>query len=178
MRLLDARVDTSKNYMHVPSLRTLTPLTLAPLLLTAAVTRKMFGALAEEKNVEQAKALAANAKVSKLESKLGLAIGRTGLAKKNSSLRENVRKLKDDLNDMQQKFKSQEDDLVRACSEIKVLERSLQIKQNELDGSGSGSAAPESGRKPPIREQLLYQLALKKEEEVSRSRHNCYRCQG
>ncbi|GMH87663.1 hypothetical protein TrST_g3084 [Triparma strigata] len=129
------------------------------------VTRKMFGALAEEKNVEQAKALAANAKVSKLESKLGLAIGRTGLAKKNSSLRENVRKLKDDLNDMQQKFKSQEDDLVRACSEIKVLERSLQIKQNELDGSGSGSAVPESGRKPPIREQLLYQLALKKEEE-------------
>lgn len=123
----------------------------------------MFGALAEEKNVEQAKALAANAMVSKLTSKLGLAIGKTGLAKKNSSLRENVRRLKDDLNDMQQKFKSQEDDLVRACSEIKVLERSLQIKQTELDGSGS--SAPEAGRKPPIREQLLYQLALKKEEE-------------
>ena len=53
----------------------------------------MFGALAEEKNVEQQKALAAAAKVSKLESKLGLAIGQTGLAKKNSALRDTIRKV-------------------------------------------------------------------------------------
>ena len=103
-------------------------------------------------------------------------------------------------------FKSQEDDLVRACSEIKVLEvsvrgasgasdsssffffffffffavptrvrrclslslslfaqRSLQIKQDDMDGGPASSSIP--GRARPLREQLLYQLALKKEEE-------------
>lgn len=60
------------------------------------VTRKMFAALADEKNKEKEKALAAMKKASKLESKLGLAIGQTGLAKKNSSLREMVRKLRDE----------------------------------------------------------------------------------
>ena len=51
------------------------------------VTRRMFGALAEEKNVEQQKALALASRVSKLESKLGLSISQTGLAKKNAALR-------------------------------------------------------------------------------------------
>lgn len=116
--------------------------------------------------MEQQKALAAAAKASKLESKLGLAIGQTGLAKKNSGMRETIRRLKDELGNRQQMFKSQEDDLVRACSEIKVLERSLQIRQDDLDGTSS-SGQNAVGRARPLREQLLYQLALKKEEEVS-----------
>ena len=47
----------------------------------------MFGALAEEKNVEQQKAIELASRVSKLESKLGLSISQTGLAKKNAALR-------------------------------------------------------------------------------------------
>jgi len=137
----------------------------------------MFGALAEEKNVEQQKALTLASRVSKLESKLGLSISQTGLAKKNAALRDSLRRSKDNVNMWQHKHKAQEDDLIRACSEIKVLERALQVKQDDLNsrieeeeyaGSGIGNnnrkKKKEKGNPTPVRELLLYQLALKKEE--------------
>ena len=75
-----------------------------------------------------------------------------------------------------------EDDLVHSCSEIKVLERALQVRQDlsNLDDcveneNGNGSESENAraskreqgnarGHQRPLREQLLYQLALKKEE--------------
>ncbi|GMH77206.1 hypothetical protein TrRE_jg3137, partial [Triparma retinervis] len=141
------------------------------------VTRRMFGALAEEKNVEQQKALALASRVSKLESKLGLSISQTGLAKKNAALRDNLRSCRSNVLLWQQKYKGQEDDLIRACSEIKVLSRALQVAQDSLDvqagpstgslPSGDPSPSPRpggGGRGEPLREKLLYQLALRKEE--------------
>jgi hypothetical protein len=124
------------------------------------VTRKMFAALAHEKNVESEKAKAALSRCRKLESKLGLQLGGTGLARK---LEENRRKLEDERsakNKARNENKQLEDDLVRACSEIKVLERALTVKQTEFDEASPGSKQSTA----PLREQLLYQLALKKEE--------------
>ena len=50
--------------------------------------KKMLGFIADEKKFEQAKVEAAKSKISKLESKLGLSIGNTGLGKKNAEVSE------------------------------------------------------------------------------------------
>jgi len=125
------------------------------------VTRKMFAALAHEKNVESEKAKSALIKCRKLESKLGLQIGGTGLAKKLEESRRRLDQSVAGANRLKNESQQLTDDLVRACSEIKVLERAVQKSQTELDQDG---LAPAEDNRRPIREQLLYQLALKKEE--------------
>ena len=132
----------------------------------------MFGALAMEKNVSEEKAKAAMTKCRKLESKLGLSLASTGLARK---LNETRRRLEEEVSTGRKMASANgelESDLVRACAEIKVLERALEAAQIAFDSSSSSSSSSpssssSSSRKPALRDQLLYQLALKKEESHS-----------
>ena len=134
-------------------------------------------------------------KMAKLESKLGLALGNTAVAKKNQALREKLNALKDEKQELRSMLKNSEEEVLRATAEIRVLERAVEIKQRELDGGVEGESentaigangdtdcsvggdtrltkksrggSNHKGDKRPLREQLLYQLALKKEEAHS-----------
>jgi len=121
------------------------------------VMRRMVNGLREEKNETKKEVEEARVKVSKLESKLGLSLGNTGLGKMNMTLRREVKKLGTEIKGLKQTCIMKDDELVKAASEINVLSKALEIQQNGLDEYSNG-------RKVGVREGLLYQLSLRKEE--------------
>jgi hypothetical protein len=153
--------------------------------------RKAIGTLTEEKRIVEAKAASSLSALSKLESKVSVGISSTSVAKKNTELRRTIVAFENDLIEANRKFDRQEDELVRAASEISVLARALEIRQRDFEVVGSsssaaGSASSNNSREDryhssssssnkkksnnstsTVREGVLYQLAFVKQEAHS-----------